>query len=396
MGLLAGTATAQDAKPTAAPNPASVTAQDTQLTAAPAPATAQDAKPTAPPAPAPAAGAAPIVATSPVLGTSPSLTGCWENICNSCCNACSNSCCNNCCDNDPRGGFFFNFEMMFLKPHWANNPALFAGTNTLTATAGNIQFEDFNFNMQFAPKFSLGYLGASGVGVRSTWWGFAESASRDSAVEAVSALPLINAIGNSVDVTAIGNLLTRGHLNMNVWDNEVVYTAEAGPWEFLLGAGLRYAHIAQQYSAAVVDPTGATLDTLVSGHNFNGAGPTLGLDIRREIGASGLFTFANVRGSLLFGTRSNSSGVTGAETDVLFAGGTRTADSNDVFVPVGEVELGVGYQRSLGRVRLIAEGSLIAQSWWNAGNSSRSDFIFATTDEALGLFGFGLTIGLNY
>ncbi|OAI54893.1 hypothetical protein AYO44_14030, partial [Planctomycetaceae bacterium SCGC AG-212-F19] len=299
------------------------------------------------------------------------------------------------------GGVIANFTMMFLKPEWANNPAFFTGTALVGIGTANAQFEDFDFNMQFVPKFALGYMGSGGVGVRTTWWGFAESASRDSAVIAISALPLLSAITNETfndGATVIGPLQTRGHLNMNVWDNEVIYAMDAGKWDFLLGAGIRYAHIAQRYDAVVRNATtGAIVDTLLSGHNFNGAGPTLGLEVKRELGDGGFYTLANVRGSLLFGTRKNSAGTVGTNVQVIVGtAGNRVADSNAVFIPVGEIELGVGYQRSMGRARLIAEASLIAQSWWNAGNSSRSDFIFATTNEALGLFGFGLKLGVTY
>jgi hypothetical protein len=240
-------------------------------------------------------------------------------------------------------------------------------------------------------------MSADGVGLRTTWWGFAESASRDSSVTAISALPLLSAITNSNDGAVIGPLQTRGHLNMNVWDNEVVYALECCKWDFLLGAGIRYAHIAQRYDAVVRNAAGTAVDTLLSGHNFNGAGPTLGLEVKRHLGDGGFYTVADVRGSLLFGTRKNSGGVTGVPAQIGFGiAGSQVANSNAVFVPVGELELGVGYQRPMGQARLIAEISLIAQSWWNAGNSSRSDFLFATTNEALGLFGFGLKLGVNY
>jgi hypothetical protein len=384
IGLTAGAALAQDAKPVLPPPP-----PVPAIAAAPAPATAAPAVPAPAPVPPPKA---PAPAVAPVVPTVPEVMA-------SCCDACCKFCgCDDCCHG---GGVIADFSMMFLKPHWANNPALLAGTIFTGIGTTTVQFEDFDFNMQFVPRVALGYMGACDVGVRTTWWGFAESASRASSVVAISALPLITALTNETlndGGTVIGTLEARGHLNMNVWDNEVIYALQTGRWDFLLGAGLRYAHIAQRYDAYVRDGTGAVVDTLLSGHSFNGAGPLLTLEIKRGLGDGSIYTLANVRGALLFGTRKNSAGAVGSTVQIGFGSdeGDRIANSNDVFVPVGELELGVGFQRPMGRVRLISEASLIAQSWWNAGNSSRSEFIFTTANEALGLFGFGFKIGVTY
>ena len=50
----------------------------------------------------------------------------------------------------------------------------------------------------------------------------------------------------------------------------------------LASAGVRYAHLSQGYNAVVVNRDGSTGTSILSGNNFNGAGPTAALEARRR------------------------------------------------------------------------------------------------------------------
>src|SRR5262249_22357671 len=115
--------------------------------------TAQEPKATPAAPPAAAMTTAPTVLTAGCCGTA-------------CCDA---GYCNSCCDR--RGGIIADVAFQVLQPHWQNNPAFFVDEDI------ELQ-KDFGFNMQFVPKFTLGYVGEGGLGIRTSWWGFAVGAKR--------------------------------------------------------------------------------------------------------------------------------------------------------------------------------------------------------------------------
>ena len=86
------------------------------------------------------------------------------------------------------------------------------------------------------------------------------------------------------------NVAADAHLNMNVWTFEVTQDYQWGPCTMMVAGGLRYAHIAQRYDA--VDLTTPSR-FVVSGHNFDGIGPTLYVRGRRQCGCSGAYLFGD-------------------------------------------------------------------------------------------------------
>jgi hypothetical protein len=310
---------------------------------------------------------------------------------------------NACCTTEKHHGrLIADVYAMVLEPSWTNNPAFITTVDARRQT-------DFGFDMQFVPKISLGWLSGDGYGFRTTWWGFAEGATRvglDPNGILFSALPL----GIGIADIAPGNtLVARAHLAMNVWDAEAIDLLESGCWSFLFAGGLRYAHVAQRYDATEFLGTSTEIESsMSSGHSFNGFGPTVALETRYTIGGGGLYLLGNVRGSLLFGKRTQ---VAFAESEIVSplegALGNGVGDSSKVVLPVGELELGVGYRSPAERrVGLVVETSLIAQEWIGAGNSSRSqpdfksnsdvDIPGGATNDNLGLFGFSVKAGINW
>ncbi len=367
---------------------------------------AQDVKPM----PAPAATTAPVM-----------IGGCDSGCCTSpCTTGCFNSCDNGC----ERGGHvLFDLGFMILKPRFNDNPALFQTDGGTGSTS--IQ-RDFSFSEQFVPQISLGYVGAKGFGARIGWWGFSESATTfaqadpNSVLDIVAASPMQLQELQDRDIEAFQGealhvLVAQAKLRMNVWDFEALQTLESGSWSGLVSGGIRYAHISEDYSAVVLSSVSNRFGAapgprqfIEAGHNFNGAGPTLGLEGRRVFGDSGLYLFGRARGSVLFGEAQQS----GAIGNFVQSGDGPAGVflnafwSTDTVVPEGEAEIGIGFERRVRSAMAFFQVGLVGEIWGNVGNASMSSGIPNRTvdeerssinrDGSMGLVGVSFNFGLTY
>ncbi len=365
---------------------------------------AQDAKPMPAPAPAPAATTAPVM-----------IGGCDSGCCSSpCTTGCFNSCCDNSCEKG--GGLIASFGFWILTPRWSNNPAGYLDNDSFSSPHTEV---DFGFNNQFVPRIDLGYIGSGGLGARIGWWGFSTSSAKTILPNAnqtdltpADPLAIITTGDGEATFNSNGALLAQAKLHMDVWTFEAVDQIETGKWDVLLSGGVRYAHVSQQYNAVVTDADGFAA-AILSGHNFNGAGPTFGIEGRRHIGNSGLYLYGNGRLSVLFG-ETNAVAVTGFGTGATPADAVAAITLDSVssttqertVIPVGELEIGIGFQRAMSRATLFFEMGFVGQVWWGAGNSSQSNYdtTLASDDgnggrqmsDNLGLIGFSMKAGLGW
>jgi hypothetical protein len=257
------------------------------------------------------------------------------------------------------------------------------------------------------------------LGVRARWWLFnqesATSAVSDSNTRIISAAPAGLSIESPQTTTSgliqilnFGNtpMFVNSTLRLEVWDFEATGEAEVGRWALLFSGGFRYAHLSQNYNAFQIsrrgfNPLGGLFipsfnfqqtDLLSSGHNFNGAGPTVGLEAKRPLGNSGLALFANLRGAMLFGrSKLEVDQSTSTPGFVLGVPGViaTAASVRDTVLPVAELEMGAEFSRTWGAVRPFIRTGLLAQTWFDAGSASRMD-------GNLGFLGLSVTAGLNY
>ena len=130
----------------------------------------------------------------------------------------------------------------------------------------------------------------------------------------VSTVPHAKMSGTTSEAN-LADYFAASKLRFNVLDVEATELLEYSSWHFLLTGGLRYAHISQDYSAVLANGAGAPLATLASGHNFNGAGPTVSLTGKRPIGLTNLYVFGSARGSVLFGNAKQSAVLGGTDAD---------------------------------------------------------------------------------
>jgi hypothetical protein len=201
---------------------------------------------------------------------------------------------------------------------------------------------------------------------------------------------------------------------MEVADLEVIWDLRAGGWSLLFGAGLRYAHINQNYNASwvstpAVDPTQDTYITaLESGHNFDGIGPIASLEGRYALGSSGFAILANARGALLFGSGTQSvtlNSIDNDNTGALVSESTLSrSQSTGGVLPMAELELGAEWGQKFGFAQFSIQAALVGQAWFFAGNAANQDFVLGSSlsgsslsnQDPLGLVGVRVTAALSY
>lgn len=321
----------------------------------------------------------------------------------------------------------------YVKPHFDNNPG-FASFSA--ASGGTAQFgTDFSYDYSFSPVLWIGVANEGGLGLRARWFHFQQSsdpllastADSAGATHIRSAAPLGLGLDSSSTVLNGANRIGAADfafetsLEVDVWDFEGSQALDFGYWTMLFSGGLRYAHLAQSYNAFLLVHASTVNGNrfgesggAFSGHSFNGAGPTIALDVTRKLGDSGFAVFASARGAILFGrskqgafrnllaTRTTPSGTTVRD-------GPTTNDSayvtHEQTLPVTELEVGLNWARDVGRTNVFFQSAFVGHNWWGAGNGANNDLIGASggrTDEisdsksSLGLLGLKIVAGIRY
>ena len=224
---------------------------------------------------------------------------------------------------------------MIIRPYFQSNPALSA-TQAAVRPAGtlatiNTGTTNFQYNYSASPKLWAGWVSDSGLGFRVSWWHFDQYSDSpgvninnpipptvaglgfqsqaffpNNASAGAVTPPLLVAIGPLVGAPGEtpAKLLTTSNFKLDVFDFEATQDFTFAGWKLLASAGIRYAHISQNYTAESSQPNligGGVTNSLSANHNFEGGGPTIALDLRRELGNSGFSLYATVRGSAVFG-----------------------------------------------------------------------------------------------
>lgn len=325
------------------------------------------------------------------------------------------------------GGFYI------LQPRFHSNTALTSTSITttnidnITTSVTSITDSNFNYNMSIAPRWWVGYMSARGCGIRVRNWSFQQGQQAfgtagptqvDNAVTTSTGISTQRPLGLGIDAfPGEGGLpeqvAVTSNLRLNVWDYEAVHLFQPGCWSVLCAGGVRYAFVGQSYSAYRNTTPGETSSStsplggpgtiteassvLSSGHTFNGAGPTFGIEARRRLGCTCLSVYGGLRGSILFGRsiqratlRSTTVGMLENEIPVnqVSIQNATSGYVNDV-LPVGELELGVDCTKDIGKATLFLQTGFVSQVWFDAGNAS-------SRDGNLGFVGLSVTAGVHF
>ena len=312
------------------------------------------------------------------------------------------------------GGWLVDVGAYYLFPMWGNNPAYMS---RVTDQYGNIVQTQTDFDMpgQFAPLLSIGYVTPSGFGLQARWWQLhdttnilgvspSSTAANPPYTTIYTAYPAGLGFAATTTVPGSDSMSFGSDLDMSVADLEAIWDLHPGRWSLLMGAGLRYAHISQNYSATWIStspPTPALTNQVLSGHNFSGLGPMLSLATRYPFGDSGLAILASTREGLLFGSGRQQVTYQQFDSQNLYQSLENNMQSQGV-MPFAELEIGAEWGRKFGIYEFSAQAALVGQFWGNAGNAtntqawSNQGSSGIDSQESLGLLGIRLTASLSY
>jgi hypothetical protein len=318
----------------------------------------------------------------PACGTAGGATGCSQG---DCCGGVH--CCCGC-------GFVGGAEVAFLRPYFNNNAALVG----YTLANASVSTTEFAPTYNASPRIWLGYVGECGFGGRISYWEYDQAASAPAGVQSgqdvlyfapgiTSSVPFIN-LGFMQTEFPGDTLTTSERLHMYTLDAEVTQCLQICCWNFVFGGGLRDAsvHIGRE---SILVPAGAAApyEDATIDNNFDGIGPTLFTEFRRPFGGCGFAFVGNMRGSLLYGTKS-------LHVNDVFPtlAQTHTYDQSiDGCLGVAELSLGIEWDRAIScNTTVFAQGLWECQYWDNIGNS------ISPGGDSLGLSGFTFAVGFAH
>jgi hypothetical protein len=316
--------------------------------------------------------------------------------------------------------FYADGGFLMLHSYFSHNP-----TFTVAGPADpTIPTRSFDYGVNFAPRVALGAIVPNGFGVRAAWWQLDEAsatpafASQDATLHTkVSSVPVFGVPGFTAPSPLAQKfdifkdmLQFENHLQLTVWDTDIFRQFSGERWALLAGGGVRYLYLSEHYTAFRFNSgkvnVGSTTfklnqdaDTVDSGRNFAGLGPTCFLEGRRLLGRTGFSFYANARASALFGrndTGSFQTSVANLQTVPAKGPTTSTAVTTtqalataDRTLQVTDFELGVDYTLAYGRTLLFARMGLADQTIFGSGSATSGNGV-------TGFFGLRLSAGFNY
>jgi len=254
-------------------------------------------------------------------------------------------------------GLYGGVDIAMLKPH-LGTPEL-AGTELLPT-----------FGCEVSPRLWLGYETCDGFGGRARFWIFDHTAEGGDA--------LFNATQGQMGLTSSVEAATV--------DLEFTQEASFRRWNLGLFGGMRYGKSGQRIGLQA-----SNAERLAADLDFEGIGPTLGLDARRPVGCRGFALVGSLRGSFLFGsTRAGIHDPGNLLEDLI---GIPADDIrlrfNDHFMQTWETQLGIEWtRRTCCGNRFLVRGALEAQVW-------DSGAMVGLLSSETGFVGPTITIGLS-
>ncbi|GEM_PF-4504878 len=173
-----------------------------------------------------------------------------------------------------------------------------------------------------------------------------------------------------------------------------------GDFAFVATIGARYVHVRQHYDAALTvgDAAATNSGTLVANQLYNGFGLTSSLTALYPL-SERVALYSNTRASILVGNDQRDS------TIKVVKSNTTVVENRTLFMPTGEIEIGVAYGMPLphkGPPQSVApllwfKTGLVGQAWGDIGLLHVNDQMGSQfKDSHLFLYGFSVQVGLDY
>lgn len=251
--------------------------------------------------------------------------------------------CSDCDYSTPQGGHFACGTACGCAPITCRSPAWYAGYELTLLKAhisGNEFGGDWDDEYGAGNRFVLGYDHGNGVGARLRYWMFNHGLDTDDGLDTVA-------------------------IDMDVADAEITLQNRLASWDLLLSGGARYARTAfSAYGDSIY---------------FEGVGPTVSLEARRNLGRRGFYLLGNLRTSVLLGDVHSTDFFGNVEGEAMF---------------VLENQLGMGWSREIGMGELNIRSTWETQYWHN---SSFGDDVYGyPISSNLALGGPTFAIELRY
>jgi hypothetical protein len=323
------------------------------------------------------------------------------------------------------GGWYGGVGLLFLTPYLSNNTAFTVITPPAPPAAGGVplatgsaQGVPINWNCGEAYQVWAGWVHESGWGVRADYFEFNQGSDQSTFVSrpdpvaprivtVADPIPFIPGAAGFGAPTAVlagagigaDRLVVSSDLNIRSSDLELTYQWAGDDYLLRLSGGGRWQSLRQGYHAGLRNPgDGITTETQVLNfeQEFSGAGPTVGVFLRHGIGGSGLAAYGSVRGAILAGHLDQHAAFAQDISDPTLAAlvgsqqtRTRFDNRDDHVLTFGELELGLEYGMPVGHSRMFVRGSVVGQTYGNAGNATNSL-------GTLSLLGGQAAVGVNY
>ena len=203
------------------------------------------------------------------------------------------------CDDHKCGEFYAGFSCVLAKPHFKE-----AFQATIVTSPSTMAMVPFSYDYDLAPRAWFGYSAANGLGLRTRYWQYNQSAEPfQSPPGTVATAQVVSVIFPAV-ITAVppAVLNATDKLEVHTLDLEGTQELQIGNISMLASGGLRYAMMLQQSEAAVTNG-GVVQQSLSWQRRFEGVGPTISVEVERPLGGCGLAFVGIFRGSLLFGNK---------------------------------------------------------------------------------------------
>ena len=290
--------------------------------------------------------------------------------CSSCAAGCASDCGYDCgCGCGMLGtgaGWIAGYEFLWLKPHFSS------GINYESAEVhlnGYSVEQGYGFTTDYymAPRVWFGYQFCSGFAARLRYWQFDNGF--DSHAFQGTAENSYYAPSEFSDFTASnGDLLAiENGLKADVIDFDLTQDFNWCHTRLTLGGGISYAGLRMDRGLALASPGSQVFRAESFTSRFEGIGPSVVAELKRQIRESGFSVVGGVRGTVLFGRESYK-----IETAVISGEGHQTWDygfSANRCRAIVTASIGVQYDREIlngtdAFVRLSWEG----QYWNGVGN----------------------------
>jgi hypothetical protein len=300
----------------------------------------------------------------------------------------------------PASRYFASYESVIVQPVQANLSALIVETDD-----GYSQVM-FPWKLEHSPRVEFGVMPAAGkLGFRMRYWQFDHSSSF-TANAANGLIPAgrwatVGYLAEDGDIVTGAGFIEDGEfdssLRADVLDMELQRSLSV-PIDLFFG--LRYARIAQAYTAHVNESIAAPEDVYAD-TEFRGIGPTVAMRFMHQLPLNRLSLFADARGSLLFGNQEYNviDTVNGLRQSLNATGVDDWSDIANAMVTNTEFKFGIQYVPAEWLTMRVA---MEAQHYGNVGGANPTA-VFSGPDHGLAndsplddsLGFYGLSVGFE-